>query len=161
MIDYQLFRILANFNQKKWGDDELEEDLDFLIKVLDEELAVLGSFDMYKSEVRSGNLDWTPVHKSEKFWRENVHKFEENQYEIVAILLNLLRNSASNLVLAVALHDLGEFIRVHPRGRDIVTALDGKYTIMKMMEHQDPGVQKEALLCTQKLMVVNWEYLSR
>ena len=42
MIDYQLFRILQNFNQKKWGDDELEEDLEFLIKVLDEELAVLG-----------------------------------------------------------------------------------------------------------------------
>ena len=75
---------------------------------------------MYKSEVRSGNLDWTPVHKSEKFWRENVHKFEENQFEIVAILLNLIRNSASNLVLAVACHDIGEFIRVHPRGREFV-----------------------------------------
>jgi V-type H+-transporting ATPase subunit H len=33
--------------------------------------------------------------------------------------------------------------------------------IMNLMTHPDPAVQKEALLCVQKLMVHNWEYLSR
>lgn len=36
---------------------------------------------------------------------------------------------------------------------------DAKHIIMGLMEHPDPGVQKEALLCTQKLLVVSWEHL--
>ena len=26
------------------------------------------TFDEYAAEVRSGRLEWSPVHKSEKFW---------------------------------------------------------------------------------------------
>ena len=41
----------------------------------------------------------------------------------------------------------------------IVNQLEGKYAIMGLMEHPDANVQKEALLCTQKLLVVSWEHL--
>ena len=76
---------------------------------------------MYRSEVRSGNLDWTPVHKSEKFWKENCHKFVENQFEIIAILISIIKEaSSSSTSLSIALHDIGEFIRIHPRGREFV-----------------------------------------
>ena len=37
--------------------------------------------------------------------------------------------------------------------------MNGKYIIMGLMEHPDAAVQKEALLCTQKLLVVSWEHL--
>ena len=29
---------------------------------------VLSSFDEYTAEVRSGRLEWSPVHRSDKFW---------------------------------------------------------------------------------------------
>ena len=31
----------------------------------------LSSFDEYSTEVKSGRLEWSPVHTSVKFWREN------------------------------------------------------------------------------------------
>jgi len=36
-----------------------------------------------------------------------------------------------------------------------------KEQIMKLMYHNDPEVSKNSLLCLQKMMVHNWEYLSR
>ena len=41
----------------------------------------------------------------------------------------------------------------------IVSKMDGKYVVMRHMEHPNPEVQKEALLCTQKLLVVSWDSL--
>ena len=32
------------------------------------------TFDEYAAEVRSGRLEWSPVHKSEKFWVTSVDK---------------------------------------------------------------------------------------
>lgn len=44
---------------------------------------VNSTFEMYKKEIMSGNLDWTPVHKSERFWKENAHLFEEDKYKVL------------------------------------------------------------------------------
>lgn len=41
------------------------------------------SFDEYASEVRSGRLEWSPVHKSEKFWVENNTRLNEKNYELL------------------------------------------------------------------------------
>lgn len=32
---------------------------------------------------------------------------------------------------------------------------------MQLLGHDDPNVRYEALLCVQKLMVQNWEYLGK
>lgn len=55
--------------------------------------------------------------------------------------------------LAVACHDLGMFIMYHPSGRYIVNDLRGKELVMRQMAHPDPDVQKQALLCVQKIML--------
>ena len=41
------------------------------------------SFELYREEVMSGNLVWSLVHRSEKFWRENVGRFEENNFKVL------------------------------------------------------------------------------
>lgn len=41
------------------------------------------SFDEYSSELKSGRLEWSPVHKSEKFWRENAVRLNEKNYELL------------------------------------------------------------------------------
>jgi len=161
MIEAGIIRVLGYFNHKKWGDEDIESDLEVLTEELQKDVLEMTSFEVYNKEVRSGNLSWTPVHKSEKFWRENVARFEENNKELIGILLGLIRASKNPTVLAVALYDIGEVVRFHPRGRKIITEMEGKGDIMINMTHNDPEVQKHALLCVQKMMVTNWEYLSR
>ena len=75
------------------------------------------SFDEYITEVRSGRLEWSPVHRSEKFWRENAGKLNDRNYELLKILINLLETSKDNLVLSVACFDLGEYVRHYQRGK--------------------------------------------
>jgi len=45
--------------------------------------AYFSSFDEYSTELRSGRLEWSPVHKSEKFWRENVMNLNDKNYELL------------------------------------------------------------------------------
>merc|ERR1712125_92299 len=85
--------------------------------------------------------------------------FEKNKYEVLGMLITILKDSQNTQNLEIACHDIGMFVRFHPMGRQIVNQLEGKYAIMGLMEHPDPNVQKEALLCTQKLLVVSWEHL--
>jgi len=77
-------------------------------------------------------------------------------------LKEILTTSNDPLVLAVACFDIGEFARFHPRGKVIVGELGVKLPIMNLMEKSsDAEVRKQALLAIQKLMVTNWEYLTR
>jgi len=161
MIECGFMRVLENLQLRNWGDEEMLKNMEALMESLQRILADMSSFDMYRNEILSGNLEWSPVHKSEKFWRENIMKMEDNQFELLGVLVHLLNNSQNSLVLAVACHDIGEFVRFHPRGRNIVSTLGAKQAIMRLMENQNPDVQKHALMCTQKLLVVNWENLSR
>lgn len=39
--------------------------------------------------------------------------------------------------------------------------LGGKQLVMQLLTHSDANVRYEALLCVQKLMVQNWEYLGK
>lgn len=59
-------------------------------------------------------------------------------------------------VLAVANHDLGEYVRHYPRGKQVLETLGGKKYIMKHMQNEDPAVRYEALIAVQKLMTQNW-----
>merc|ERR1712137_1468477 len=159
MIECKIFRLLENMNQRKWADPDLLEDLEVLTETITEDIREMSSWDVYKSEISSGILEKSPVHTSERFWKENVHMFEKNRYEVLGMLITILKDSQNTQNLEIACHDIGMFVRFHPMGRQIVNQLEGKYAIMGLMEHPDPNVQKEALLCTQKLLVVSWEHL--
>lgn len=162
MIDSGFVRMLAILQNKKWGDEDIIEDLKVLSEALAKNMVVLSSFDMYKKEVQSQKLEWSPVHKSEKFWRENCARFEENDYQILRLLQQILKSSSSDaLSLSVALYDVGEFVRFHPRGRSIVQEKGIKIDMMNLMTHDDAEVKKQALFATQKTMVHNWEYLTK
>jgi len=161
MISAGMMKVLNYLTQKKWGDEDIEEDIKHLVESLDENMLILSSFDTYKDEIMSGELAWSPVHRSERFWRENIGRFEDDNFKILSVLLDIVRTSQNTKILAIACYDLGEFVRFHPRGRRVLAQLEGKVDIMKLMAHPDEDVQKHALLCVQKMMVHNWEYLSR
>ena len=46
--------------------------------------------------MKSGSLEWTPVHRSERFWRENVTKLNDNKHELLRLLVAYLSKDGDN-----------------------------------------------------------------
>lgn len=142
-------------------DEDLAQDCELLEQILTEAEQKLSSVDEYISELISGRLEWSPVHKSQRFWRENAHKFNDNKYELLNKLGAILESTASEaLELQVACHDLGEYARHYARGKTVLDSLGIKPHIMKLMAHKDQMVKYQALVAVQKIMIQNWEYVS-
>ncbi|XP_051552812.1 V-type proton ATPase subunit H isoform X1 [Myxocyprinus asiaticus] len=161
MIQCKVLKQLENLDQQKYDDEDITDDIKFLLERLGESVQDLSSFDEYSSELKSGRLEWSPVHKSEKFWRENAVRLNEKNYELLKILTRLLEVSDDPQVIAVAAHDVGEYVRHYPRGKRVIEQLGGKQLVMNHMHHEDQLVRYNALLAVQKLMVHNWEYLGK
>ncbi|CDQ84423.1 unnamed protein product [Oncorhynchus mykiss] len=83
MIQCKVLKQLENLDQQKYDDEDITEDIKFLLESLGESVQDLSSFDEYSSELKSGRLEWSPVHKSEKFWRENAVRLNEKNYELL------------------------------------------------------------------------------
>merc|ERR1712098_517521 len=109
---------LELLEQRKFDDEDIQEDITFLTERMTASVQDLSSYDEYVTEVRAGRLEWSPGHRSEKFWRENAAKFNDKNYELLKLLLALLETSKDPLVLSVACFDLGEYVRHYQRGKD-------------------------------------------
>jgi len=166
MISYGLPVVLQQLKIRHsiQADPDQKENVEELIKSLAKIVDDLTSFEVYKNEVLSRKLDWnSPSHKSQTFWTTNVLKFEENNDEVLNVLNSILMNAdktADDTTLAVACWDIGEFVRFHPRGKHIANTLNFKLPILKYLAHKDENLASEALRALQKIMIVNWEYLS-
>merc|ERR1719397_213498 len=161
MVQCKVMKQLELLEQRKFEDEDIQEDITFLMEKMNESVQDLSSYDEYVTEVRSGRLEWSPVHRSEKFWRENAAKLNDKNYELVKILIQLLETARDPLILSVACFDLGEYVRHYSRGKHVLEHLGGKTMVMALLSHDDPNVRYEALLAVQKLMVHNWEYLGK
>lgn len=42
-------------------------------------------------QVLNANLEWTPMHTSTQFWKENAGKLADNNCQLLKVLLNLLK----------------------------------------------------------------------
>lgn len=76
---------------QSWGDEDIPEVLDTIAETLREQAVHVSSWDKYKKEVLSGTLDWTPMHTSEVFWRNNVDKFEDKVCQAMGVHLYRLQ----------------------------------------------------------------------
>ncbi|XP_050423340.1 V-type proton ATPase subunit H-like [Adelges cooleyi] len=161
MVQCEVLKQLSILEQRNFNDEDIVEDIQFLNERLQASVKDLSSFDEYATEVKSGRLKWSPVHRSTQFWRENASRLNERNYELLRNLVNLLETSRDPLVLSVASFDIGEYVRHYPRGKHVVEQLGGKQLVMQLLSHEDADVRFEALLAVQKLMVHNWEYLGR
>merc|ERR1711970_1437719 len=161
MVQCKVMKQLEFLEQRKFEDEDIQSDIEFLKEKMEISLQDLSSYDEYVTEVRSGRLEWSPVHRSEKFWRENAAHLNDKNYELLKILIQLLETSKDPLVLSVACFDLGEYVRHYQRGKHVLEQLGGETMVMALLSHEDPNVRYEALLAVQKLMVHNWEYLGR
>ncbi|KAL3315385.1 hypothetical protein Ciccas_005984 [Cichlidogyrus casuarinus] len=142
-------------------DKELADDLQFLQDKLSNSVNDVSSLEEYTAELQSGRLDWSPVHKSQKFWREHAANFTDRNYELLKMLIHLLKTSQEGLIISVAAHDIGEFVRHYPRGKQVIEQLGAKVLVMGLLEHEDPNVRYNALVSVQKIMLHNWEHMGR
>jgi len=161
MFQCKVMKQLELLEQRKFEDEDIQEDIEYLMEKMEASVQDLSSYDVYVTEIKSGRLEWSPVHRSEKFWRENAHSLNDKNYELLKILLTLLETCKDPLVLCVACFDLGEYVRHYARGKHVLEQLGGKTLVMSLLGHEDPNVRYEALLAVQKLMVHNWEYLGK
>ncbi|XP_055681601.1 V-type proton ATPase subunit H isoform X1 [Lutzomyia longipalpis] len=161
MVQCKVLKQLSILEQRRFDDEDISSDVEYLTEKLQNSVQDLSSFDEYATEVKSGRLEWSPVHKSAKFWRENAQRLNEKNYELLRILVHLLETVKDPLVLSVASFDIGEYVRHYPRGKRVIEQLGGKQLVMQLLSHEDPNVRYEALLAVQKLMVHNWEYLGK
>lgn len=161
MVQSKVLKHLDILEQRKVDDEDLHSDIEFLTEKLQASVQDLSSFDEYATELKSGRLEWSPVHKSAKFWQENAMRLNEKNHELLKILIHILETSKDPLHLGVASYDVGEYVRHYPRGKNVIEQLGGKQLVMQLLGHEDSNVRYEALVAVQKLMVHNWEYLGK
>jgi len=145
---------------EKWRDAELYDEIRDMSSQIATEVQEMSNFDRYERELQTGVLSWGFIHSS-KFWAENVLKFEQNDFRALKCLAGLLTDpNTEPTTLAVACHDLGEFVTMHPLGKRKVAQLNVKEKIMQLMGSTDQAhreVRREALLCCQKIMLNKWQ----
>ncbi|KAH7909139.1 ATPase V1 complex subunit H [Hygrophoropsis aurantiaca] len=156
MLVAELLPFSKNLCTRKWSDEDILEDIQFVRDELEVNFESLTTYDEYTSELASGHLSWTPVHESEEFWRENAMKLNDKDYEQLKLLIGLLGTSEEPLVLAVAVHDLGQYVKHYERGKKVITDLGAKTRIMELMTHSDSNVRYHALLSVQQLVSHPW-----
>jgi V-type H+-transporting ATPase subunit H len=111
-------RMLEGMQQRAWSDEDMTADLETLTSKIGHNVEQSSTFDQYCKELMSGELEWSPMHKSNTFWEKNVHKFLDKDQQVLKLLVALIKpgERTSSKVLSVALHDIGEFVRFHPGG---------------------------------------------
>ncbi|KAF9264948.1 ATPase, V1 complex, subunit H [Marasmius fiardii PR-910] len=156
MLVAQLLPFAKNLCARKWSDEDIVEDVQFLRDELAANFQSLTTYDEYTSELASGHLSWTPVHESDDFWKENATKLNDKDYEQLKILIRLLNESSDPNVLAVAAHDIGQYVKHYERGKKPVTDLGAKARVMELMTHENADVRYRALMSVQLLVSQPW-----
>merc|ERR1712216_112467 len=110
----------------------------------------MGTWDVYKSEVESGYLQWGVLH-TEKFFKENAKMMEgsDGNFSIVKTLIHLAMGDDEERA-SIACFDLGEFVRNYPNGRAIAKRLRAQDVVISLIEHENPDLQRQALNCASK-----------
>jgi hypothetical protein len=83
-------QVLDAQSDRRWPDDDLKDDFTTLRDALSQNVVELSSWEVYLRELSSGTLSWSPVHRSERFWKENALRFEEHNSAVLRQLINVL-----------------------------------------------------------------------
>eukprot|EP00919_Chromeraceae_sp_WS-2016_P017854 GHVR01042390.1.p1 GENE.GHVR01042390.1~~GHVR01042390.1.p1 ORF type:complete len:447 (-),score=73.25 GHVR01042390.1:288-1628(-) len=155
IVEENLVQVLQLLEYEKWRDSDMYTEITEVAAELLSKIKLFSNFERYERELASGKLRWSFLH-AEKFWHENVGRFEEKEFRAVRELVGLLETGDPQS-LAVSCHDIGEFATLHPMGKKILQKLHAKEAVMTLLAHKEREVAREALLCVQKLMIERWQ----
>lgn len=160
MVESNIMKALLELSLRKWtakDQKDVDDDIARLNKVLGNKFSSLNSFERYMAELTTQQLKEGPMH-TDKFWSENVQKFEHKDFLAIRLLVDLLSSEDSTTVV-LACRDLGEFARFYDGGKKIIQHYKGKVKIMSLMASPDTEIQKAALMASAKLLITNWEHV--
>jgi V-type H+-transporting ATPase subunit H len=159
IVESNILDSVQNLEYEKWRDAELYDEIREMSSSIANAVAEVSNFDRYERELQTGKLSWGYCHTS-KFFGENITKFDKNNFKVVKDLCGLLYESSDPETLAVACHDVGQFVALHPLGKKKVADLGIKERIMELMStsgEENRQMTREALLCCQKIMLNKWQ----
>lgn len=149
-FDNDILRLFRAFQAKRYVDPELGKEVSTTADNLYQALKKISLWEKYVREVNGPVLRFSLSHKSEFFWKNNIERFGENNYEMLDKLKQHLASDDPTTV-AVACHDIGEFASRSP----IQIPMEIKESVMLLLTHQSAEVQKWALRTTQLLLLRN------
>ncbi|GAA6024941.1 hypothetical protein JCM10207_001439 [Rhodosporidiobolus poonsookiae] len=157
MLTAQVLPFVKTLQGRKFADDEIKDDVEFLADELKRASEGLTTYDEYLSELASGRLTWSPPHKNDDFWRDNAHKLADKEREQLKVLVALLISSSEATTLAVAANDVAQFVKYYDVGKKALDSLGAKARVMELMtSHPDPDVRYNSLVATQRLIGHAW-----
>ena len=112
------------------------------------------SFESLRKEILSGNLVEPYLH-SKIFIESNYFKFEENDFELIYKLNEiLLDKKSSDNSKKFACFDLGEFARLYPGAFYILRRIDLRKSLVELADSKHDKVLKSlAIEALQKLIL--------
>jgi V-type H+-transporting ATPase subunit H len=90
LLNFKIHHLCDTLSQRKWTDEEIVEDLEYLKENLEAACQDLTTWDEYRAELESGILEWSPPHNSPHFWKENASKLEDENNELLKLVLDIL-----------------------------------------------------------------------
>ncbi|KAJ2809549.1 H(+)-transporting V1 sector ATPase subunit H [Coemansia guatemalensis] len=143
---------------RNFKDADLKESVSQLAEDLGGHTGVLTTWDEYINELASGKLQWgAGSHRSEQFWKLHIQKMDANDHWVVRQLAKILASpSTSDVALAVACHDLSQYVKFNPEGKKLLAKIGAKTRVMDLMTSDYPEVRYEALMCVQQIMLNAW-----
>lgn len=115
-IGNKLSGLVDSLSSRQWADPSIESNLKFLRDELDKGTAFLSTWDEYLCEVTSGKLDYSPSHFSEHFWKDNAQRLDDNDYELLIKLIDIMKTSEVPECIAIAVSDLGNYAKYNTPG---------------------------------------------
>ncbi|SOV09737.1 related to vacuolar ATP synthase subunit H [Ustilago sp. UG-2017a] len=157
MLGAKCLTLSENLLSRKWSDEEIEEDLNYIRDELTEKLKTMTTWEEYLSELQSGQLSFeSPVHELDEFWKENAPKFVQEDGKVLKQLVTVLKESEDAMTLAVGCSDLGKFVHFFEQGKKRVSDLGAKARVMELMSHPDANVKYYAVHTVGKLVSASW-----
>lgn len=152
----RILEYLQTLDVKSIGDQEMQDDVNFIVDRLGPFFISMNSFEEYLSELRSGQLQWSPAHRSTYFWKDNVGNMVSNHYQVLMQLCGYLEPQLDAKTLAIATHDVGMFVSTALNGPAIIDSIGAKAKIMLLISHENAEVRFQALNAMQKYMKKLW-----
>lgn len=163
MLAHQVLPFVTSLASRTFSDEEIQDDVAFVRDELKSRLEGMTTWDEYVSEVESGHLTWSSAaHTSDEFWKENAERVgDDNGGKVLDQLVSLMSGggaaSRDPIVLAVAAHDVGQYVKHGgDRARKLVSERGGKVRVMELMTHDSADVKYQALMTVQRLMSHAW-----
>jgi len=131
IVETETLDVVQQLEFEKWRDAEIYDDIREVCQLVGAQVSKLSNFDKYEKELAKGHLKWGYLH-SNKFWGENIGKFDQKEFGAIKTLCTLLHIDDEE-TQAVACHDIGEFAVLHPLGKKKVVDFQVKEHVMKLM----------------------------